>query len=65
MTKTAAPIRLMSALLAVLTTAGILAAAHLTTATGEPGLPVVQLERVVVTPSAAQLAAVPTASRIN
>lgn len=65
MTKTAAPIRLLSATLAVLTTAGILAAAHLMTATGEAGLPLVQLERVVVTPSAAQVAAVPTASRVN
>lgn len=65
MTKTAAPIRLMSALQAALTTAGILAAAHLTTATSEAGLPVVQLERVVVTPSAAQLTALPTSSRVN
>jgi hypothetical protein len=65
MTKTAAPIRLMSATLAVLMTAGILTAAHLMTATGEAGLPLVQLERVVVTPSAAQLAAAPAASRIN
>ena len=64
MTTTPIRIRAISASVALALTAGILLVAHLATYTGEAGLPVVQLERVVVSPTPGQLAAA-TARRVN
>jgi hypothetical protein len=66
MTRTATPmsIRLTSAALAALMGIGLLAATHEATYTGAAGLPVVELERVVVT-AAPALASVDAPRPLN
>ncbi|MCE2970317.1 MAG: hypothetical protein LW847_08900 [Burkholderiales bacterium] len=64
MTTTPIRVRAISASIAFALTAGILAVAHYATYTGEAGLPVVQLERVVVSPTPGQLAEA-SARRVN
>jgi hypothetical protein len=63
MTRTATPtsIRVTSAALAVIMGVALLATAHRVTYTGAAGLPVVELERVVVT-AAPALASLPAAA---
>lgn len=65
MTKTPLAIRTTTAALAIALTAGILGLAHWATYTGPAGLPVVELERVVVTPVLGQLAEVSVKARMH